>query len=279
MKLRLILILCLLIQLGKAQIGRLQLSPLEETHIKIGVTDIDISYSRPSMRERKIFGDLVPYNQWWRTGANRNTTIQLSEDFIIDNQRISKGKYALFTKPTSSTWEVILYKKTDNWNIPAQIDSNQIAIQFTVDSKPIDNTKEVLSITIGDFTNYALNLNIAWENTSVSIPIQLTTTEIMDKKIYRALNGPRAHDYYSAARYEMESGKNYEKGLVYINDAIKVREETSWWDLRIRAIMLMNLGQTSEAIIDAKKALAMAQKENHEFGIKDMSRILQLLEK
>lgn len=265
--------------ISHAQIGRLQLSPLQESTIKIGTTDVTLTFCRPSMKGREIFGSLVPYNEWWRTGANRNTTIEFSEDVLLGDQPISKGKYAIFTKPGTSSWEVMLYKNTDNWDVPEVIEKDLIA--GTIEVKPTTFTKplEALAITIGDFTNYQFDLNIAWERTGVSIPIQLTTRAIMEDKISKALSGPVAHDYYAAARYELESGHNFSRGLEWINKAIEIRENNSWWDLMIKSILLDELDQKKEAIDVARDALQMAKEEKHEYGIAEMSKILKRLEK
>ncbi|GAA3521517.1 DUF2911 domain-containing protein [Aquimarina addita] len=259
---------------GQAQIGRLQLSPFQETKIKIGTTDIIIAYSRPSMRGREIFGHLVPFDQWWRTGANRNTTIEFSEDVIIGEKRIDKGKYAIFSRPNQKEWKILFYKKTDNWDVPEVIDPSHIAATMVVNSTKTENTSEVLSVHIGDFTNYKFDLNIAWDQTKVTVPVKLITEEIMEQKISKTLNGPLPHDYYSAALYEMESGGNFERGLTWIDSAIQMREQTSWWDLRVKAILMINLNKKKEAMTVAKIGLELAKKENHEYGINEMNRIV-----
>ncbi|BDD03940.1 DUF2911 domain-containing protein [Aureibacter tunicatorum] len=272
-----LLLLITAFQPAYSQIGRLAPSPLQETKIKIGVTDITLSFSRPSMRGREIFGGLVPYNQWWRTGANRNTTIEFSEEITIGEQRIKKGKYAIFSKPNPDKWEILLYKKTDNWNVPKTIDSTQIAASITVPVKTIADTLEVMSISIDNFTNYEFDLSIAWSTSKVTIPVQLITREIMEEKISSTLNGPSFHDYYAAAVYEMESGHNFNRGLEWIELSIKHRETPSWWDLRAKAILLMGLNKNEEALKVAQKANSMAIEENHDFGIVEMKRIIKEL--
>lgn len=272
-----IFFVCIL-QSGYSQIGRLALSPYQESSIKIGTTDISLSYSRPSMRDRQIFGGLVPYNQWWRTGANRNTKIKFSEDVIIGNTRVSKGEYAIFSKPTPDQWEIIFYKKTDNWDVPEDIEQESIAASIVVPSEKRSSPLEVLSIVVGDFTNYTFDLNIGWEETTVKIPIQLTTREIMEKKLTRTLDGPSPSDYYLAALYEMESGKNFTRGLTWIEETMRRRESPMWWDYRVKAILLMELDRKKEALPLVKKALEIATAENHEYGKTEMKRILKLLE-
>ena len=262
-------------QTSQAQIGRLPLSPLQESTIKIGHTAISIAYSRPSKKGREIFGGLVPYDQWWRTGANENTTIEFSEDVMVGGQRLASGKYAIFSKPGRQEWEIVFYEKVDNWNVPEKIDPESIAASVVVKSMKTERALEALSIAFGDFTNYQFDLHIAWDQTQVIVPIGLITAEIMEEKIAQTLNGPVPHDYYSAALYEMESGGNFERGLKWIDTAIEMRENLSWWDLRVKAILMIELNRQKEAEKLAEKALEMAQAENHEYGIREMTRVLK----
>ena len=240
-----------------SQIGRLALSPKQKTEIKIGLTDIAVEYSRPSKREREIFGGLVPFDDYWRTGANRSTTISLSEDFILGGEKIKKGKYAIFTIPGSKEWEFILYSDTDNWDVPQEVEESKIVGRITVPSQRLNSSKEIFTIEIGDFTNYNFDLTIAWDKTMVTIPFELVTREKMDQKIAEILEGPTYEDYYAAAVYEMESGGDYNKGLEYINKSISLLDEVSFWELRVKAIVLEKLGRKTEALEIANQGLAL----------------------
>lgn len=263
----------------QGQVGRLPLSPLQKIEQKIGLTDITIEYSRPSKRGREIFGHLVPYNKLWRTGANRNTTIQFSREVIINKQRVEKGKYAIFSKPTANEWEILFYKDTNNWDVPESIDSSKIVATIKVVPNQKIKEAEVFTIFIGEFTNYEFELNIYWSTISVSVPIELTTKEIMDKKISAVLNGPSYEDYYAAAEYQMESGKEFKKGLEWINKAIDVTDEVTWWDLRIKAKLLMELGNYDESLKVAKEGLIKAENEKREYGINEFRNLIQHLQK
>ncbi|MFT4568205.1 MAG: tetratricopeptide (TPR) repeat protein [Saprospiraceae bacterium] len=199
-------------------------------------------------------------------------------DSIISGKRIEAGKYAVFSIPAQQQWEVIFYKGTDNWDVPEVLDSSKIAGRIMVSSSQLNDELEVFTISIGDFTNYAFNLHISWSNVSVSIPIELTTKEIMDKRIHNVLEGPNYNDYYSAAEYQMESGKEFRKGLKWIEKAIEVTDEVTWWDLCILAILLMELGEKEKALKVAKKGLIMAEKENRAYGINQFGKVLRRLE-
>lgn len=261
-----------------AQVGRLPLSPTQKLEQNIGLTDITIEYSRPSKRDRVIFGALVPYGKYWRTGANRNTTINFNQEVFINKQKVSKGKYAIFSLPNPNSWEIILYDDTDNWDVPEIIDTSKIVARTTVVPRQLRQVQEVLSITIGDFTNYTFDLNIAWDKTTVTIPIELNTKALMDKKIKDHLEGPTYGDYYLSAVYQMESGKEFDKGLQWINKAMEVKREGDWWDFRVKAILLMELGQYAEAKKVAKEGLIKGKEEEREYAINEFNRILAELE-
>lgn len=264
MKFKLLLIVLVLgfTQVGTAQIGRLALSPLQTLEQNIAKTDITIVYSRPAMRERVVFGELVPYGKVWRTGANQNTTISLSEDVIVNKTVLKKGKYAIFTKPSQKEWEVYFYTDTDGWGVPETLDAEKIVAKITVPSKQLPKAVQTLSISIDDFTNYNFDLGIKWENTQVTIPFELTTREMMDKLVEDVLTGPKAGDYYSAATYELESGKDFEKGLQQINKTIELRPEAVWYDFRTKAKLLMALNRKGEIKAVVAKGLELVKKDD-----------------
>ena len=109
----------------EAQVKTPQPSPKSNFDQVVGLTNVDIVYSRPSAKGRIVFGDLVPYGKLWRTGANANTTISFSDDVVIAGKTLAKGKYALFTIPKADVWEVIFYSDTDNWGTPDKLFSIQ----------------------------------------------------------------------------------------------------------------------------------------------------------
>ena len=116
----------------EAQVKTPQQSPKSTVDQVVGLTDVSIEYSRPSVKGRRIFGDLVPFGKVWRTGANANSTISFSEDVVIDGKTLKKGKYALFTIPRVENWDVIFYSTTDNWGTPDTWDESKVALKTTL---------------------------------------------------------------------------------------------------------------------------------------------------
>jgi len=261
----------------KSQIGRLALSPLQKIEQNIAKTDITIEYSRPSKKDRIIFGGLVPFNQYWRTGANRNTTINFTQDVVIGGTRVKKGKYSIITKPHSTAWEFLLYSDTDNWNVPETLDSTKIVAITTVEPQRLSETIESMRITIGDFSNYDFNLVIEWEKTKIIVPVLLTTKETMASLIKDELDGPTSGDYYSAAVYQLESEKDYEQGLTWINQAIENRIDPVWYDFRVKAILLLELNRMDEIKSVIELGAQLAKIKNSDYGINEFKRIDSLV--
>lgn len=276
----LLLILPFLLSIPKveAQIGRLPLSPLQKIEQKIARTDIGIIYSRPSAKGRKIFGDLVKFDAYWRTGANENTTIEFSEAVYIAGKKVDPGKYAILTIPSESEWEFLLYADTDNWDVPEKVEEEKIVARIKVAPQSLSDHVENLTISIDNFTNYRFELSIKWEKTQISVPIDLNTRELMDAVILEELSGPDYGDYYLAATYEFESGKNYERGLVWIDKAIELTEEIGWWDYRIKSYLLLGLEKREEAKEMALKGMELAKKAEHSYGMREFQSILKSLE-
>src|SRR6478752_2813859 len=131
----------------QAQVKTPQPSPRAYVSQTVGLTEVELEYSRPGAKKRIIFGDLVPFGKVWRTGANANTTISLSEDVTIGDKPLKKGKYALYTVPKADNWEVIFYSSTDNWGTPEKWDESKVALRTLV--KPEMISKPVETFTIG----------------------------------------------------------------------------------------------------------------------------------
>ncbi len=148
-----------------AQIEAPQPSPSSKLEQKVGLTDVTVEYSRPGVKGRKVFGNLVPYGNLWRTGANKNTIVTFSQDVTIDGKSLKKGSYAIFTKPSASSWEVMFYNDTNNWGTPRQWDDRKVALTTNVKVQTMPMLIETFTITIDDVMNGSAVLGILWENT------------------------------------------------------------------------------------------------------------------
>ncbi len=242
----------------EAQVKTPQPSPKATVNQVVGLTDVSIDYSRPSMKGRTIFGDLVPFGKLWRTGANANTIISFSDDVIIDGKTLKKGKYALFTTPKSDSWEVIFYSDTDNWGTPDEWDETKVALK--TNAKPETLTRNVESLTLGisNLDNNYAHLEISWEKTVVPVKFEVPTQKTAMSSIEKALAGPTSGDYFSSAQFFYQSNGDSYKALEYINKAIDMNKEKPFWYYRQKSLIQARLGDKKGAIETAKLSLAGA---------------------
>ncbi len=245
--------------LGMAQIETPAPSPSATLNQNVGLTDVTIKYSRPSMRGRTVFGNLVPFGKVWRTGANANTTISFSDDVTVAGKPLKAGTYAIYTKPEADFWEVYFYRDTDNWGTPQQWEESKIAASARVPVKKSAWPVETFTITIDNIDNNGATLGMHWENTSIEVPFGVPTkTEAMES-IKRVMAGPSANDYFSAASYYYQEGLDMKTAKVWVDKAVEMSPEAFWMS-RLQSLIYAKLGDTKGAIAAAKKSLAAAQK-------------------
>jgi hypothetical protein len=249
-----------------AQIETPQASPFAKMEQVVGLTDVSIEYSRPAMRGRTIFGDLVPYDKLWRTGANKNTQITFGDDVTIDGQTMKAGTYAIFTKPGTESWEVIFYSDANNWGTPQNWDDTKIAAKTTAKTYLMEYPVESFTISLGDLTNNSAVLGFLWEKTYVPVKFEVPTDVKTTASIDKAMAGPGANDYYSAAVYYLQEGKDLTKASNWMDKAIEMRKATSkdgtepFWMMRQKSLLHAKMGDKKGAIKAAKRSLELAEK-------------------
>ncbi|SHI48649.1 Protein of unknown function [Mesonia phycicola] len=244
----------------QAQIQTPQPSPQAKIWQKVGLTDFTVEYSRPSMRGREVFGNLIPFGKTWRTGANENTTITFSTDVTIDGKNLTKGTYAIYTVPTAANWEVIFYKKTDNWGLPKEWDASQVALSIKVETQKMPMTMETFTIVIDELTNDSAMVNFLWEETVAAFKVNVPTDAITMKSIEGAMNGPSAREYYNAASYYYAENKDLKQALTWMEKAIDMQESAPFYMLRKKSLIEAKLGKKKDAIKSAKASLEAAKK-------------------
>ncbi|APY12664.1 dihydrolipoamide dehydrogenase [Seonamhaeicola sp. S2-3] len=268
-KLLLLLITCVTVYSVQAQVKAPQPSPTAKLEQKVGLTDITIEYSRPGVKGRKVFGGLVPYGELWRTGANKNTIITFSTNATIDGQTLKAGSYAIFTKPGEESWEVYFYKDTNNWGVPKEWDETKVALKTTAKSYPVPFNVETFAMDINNITNNGGHLEFIWEKTYVAVPFTVPTDEGVLASINEVMGGPSVNDYYAAATYYLESNKNIEKAMEWIDKAVEMtKDQPRFWILRKQALIHAKAGDKKGAIAAAKASLKLAEKEGNKGYIK-----------
>lgn len=262
MKKLLLAIFCLgTIGVSNAQIQTPQPSPAAKVEQKVGLTDVTLEYSRPGVKGRTIFGDLVPFGKLWRTGANANTKITFSDDVMISGKELKAGSYAIYTKPTASAWEVYFYNDTKNWGTPQKWDDAKVAAKVTAKTTNLSSSVESFTISVDNLKNDSAVITMTWDKTSVSVPFTVPTDKKTVASIEKVMAGASAGDYFSAARYYLDGGKDINTAKIWIDKAIDMtKDKPKFWYLRQQSLIYAKAGSKKEAIAIAKQSMMLAEK-------------------
>jgi hypothetical protein len=149
-------------------------SPSQKIEQTVGFTTMSVDYSRPGVKDRTIFGDLVPFGQVWRTGANASTKITFSQDVMVGGAKLTAGTYALYTIPNEESWDVIFYTDTTNWGGPKEWDEAKVAAKVSAEVMTVPDTIETFTIMFDDVKDTSTLLSLLWENTYVGVQIDVT---------------------------------------------------------------------------------------------------------
>lgn len=248
----------------QAQIKTPQPSPFQKIEQKVGLTDVTLEYSRPSMRGRTLYGNLVPFGKIWRTGANENTKITFSDEVTIGKTTLKPGTYAIFTKPAASSWDIFFYTDSNNWGAPEKWEDSKVAAQINVPATPITRNVETFTMVFDDLRNDSATLGILWGKTYVGIPIAFNTDKIVSSSIERVMGGPTAGDYYSAAVYYFEADKDIKQAKEWMDKAMDMSKEPKYYQLRQKSLIYAKAGDKKGAIAAAKQSLELAKKAGNE---------------
>ncbi|MFV5699270.1 DUF2911 domain-containing protein [Flavobacterium sp. ZT3R17] len=243
----------------EAQVKTPQASPRATISQTVGLTDVEINYSRPSARGRAVFGDLVPFGKVWRTGANENTTISFSDDVIIDGKTLKKGKYALYTNPKIESWDIIFYKTTDNWGNPAEWNEANVVLKATVKPETLSKKVETFTLGISNLDNNFAFLELYWENSYAALKFEVPTQKTATANIEKALAGPTAGDYFSAAQFLFQSNGDIAKARTYVDKALDMNQDKPFYYYRLKSLIQAKQGDKKGAIETAKLSLAAAE--------------------
>jgi Protein of unknown function (DUF2911) len=253
---------------SEAQVKTPQASPRANVFQTVGLTDVEVNYSRPGAKGRPVFGNLVPFGKLWRTGANENTTVSFSDDVIIDGKTLKKGKYALYTVPRIESWDVIFYSTTDNWGLPQEFNEANVALRTTVKEEALSKPVESLTINIASLDANFAYLEIYWENSYVALKFEVPTQKTAIANIEKVLAGPTAADYNSAAQFIFQSNGDLTKALGYINKALDMSVEKPFWFNRLKSLILAKQGDKKAAIEAAKLSLEAAEAAKNQDYVK-----------
>lgn len=245
---------------AKAQIKTPQPSTFQKIEQAVGLSNITLEYSRPNMKGRTIFGDLVPFGKVWRTGANANTKITFSTDITIDGKSLKKGTYAIFTKPNQKSWDIFFYSDATNWGTPKTWDETKVALQTSVNVQETPMNVETFTIGFDDITNDGAVIGILWERAYVGLKFETPTDGMVSQQIKTIMAGPSADDFYASAVYYLQSNKDIKQAQEWIDKAVEMtKEKPKYWFLRQQSLIHAKAGNKKGAIAAAKASLKYAE--------------------
>jgi hypothetical protein len=240
-------------------------SPRQTITQQFATGNIEIDYSRPGVKGRKAFGDVVPYGKVWRTGANAATTITFTDDVIINSVKVDKGKYGLLTIPNEDEWIIIITRDV-NVTSPNQYKPENDVVRVNARPNSLCYTVETFTIDINNIKPTEADIFLRWDRTEVSFKIKAE----IDEKIMAAIEKEMSTDkrpYYQAANYYYENGKDLNKALEWINKAIEMRPD-AYWMMHTKAKILYKLKDYHNAVAIAEASLAKAKEAGADDYIK-----------
>ena len=236
-----------------------QASPSARLTQKVGLTDVVVDYSRPSTKGRKIFGELVPFGEVWRTGANGATIISFSTEVIVGGKKVPAGAYALYSIPGKSSWTMILSKNTKLWGAIGYNPQEDL-IRFEATPSKTSRTYDSFEISFNNLTDSNADLSLKWEQTRVDFTIQTEVDPIVMADIKKQVIDTQSTNpalLYQAASYYFNSNKDLNQAYTWIQQSTD--NDPKYWTMHLRAKIELALGKKTEALVSATKSKTMAQ--------------------
>jgi tetratricopeptide (TPR) repeat protein len=236
-------------------------SPTQTIDQSFALSNIKIEYSRPSVKGRTVFGDLVPYGKIWRTGANASTKITFGEDVKVEGNALPAGTYALYTIPNKDSWEIMFYKDLSLGGNVTEYTSENEALR--IKAKPSSASKtETFTINIANMKPSSADIEILWDQTRTAFNV---TSEI-DTKIMKNIESSLEKDsrpYFQAASYYYENDKDLNKALEWTNKAIE-QNPKGFWIVHLKAKIQMKMKDHKAAVESAQKSMALAKEAKND---------------
>lgn len=273
---KVVVLLCVLLSVGAFAQGIKTPAPSPTQTIKqdFALSSIEINYSRPVMKGRKIFGDLVPFGKIWRTGANGATKITFGEDVKVGGVPVKAGSYAIYSVPNANEWEIIINKGANNGGLTGYKTEDDVA-RFKVKAMQLPFEIESFTIILANVTASSATVQILWENTAIEFPVEAD----IDSKIMAQINTAMAVDsrpYFQAASYYFDNGKDISKALEWANKAVEA-QPTAFWVLHLKAKIQAKAGDKAGAKTTAMKSIELAkQAKNDDYVVLNQKLIATL---
>ena len=252
---------------AKAQLETPRPSPKGTVTQKVGIMDVSITYSRPGIKGRRIFGGLVPYGEVWRTGANEATTISFSDEVTLEGYKIPGGEYSLFTIPGKDEWTIIINKKI-SWG--TRYDKEEDVVRFKIKPERSPSPIETFTITIADITTSTANIELSWENTIVKFKLEFDVDSRVMAQIKEAMDNPYssvARVYYQSADYYFTTNKGLKQALEWVDESLEINGD-AFWVWRLKSRIQAELRDYDGAIATAEMGIAKARKAGNKQFVK-----------
>lgn len=262
--------------LADAQLKTPAPSPTQTIKQDFALSSIEVSYSRPGMKGRDIYGDLVPFGKVWRTGANQATTITFGEDVMVGDKKVPAGKYGLLTIPEKKEWTIIISKQLDVTS-PTAYKMDMDVARIMVSPAKMDNSVETFTMQFANMKPNSCELHLMWDKTAVAIPISADVEKKVMAQIDQLMNKDN-RPYFGAAMYYLDNGKDLNQALVWFDKAVEA-QPTAFWIHHQRANCLAKLGKKDEAKAAAEKSKELATTAKNDDYVKLNEKLLAELKK
>ncbi|WP_345265416.1 DUF2911 domain-containing protein [Nibrella viscosa] len=262
-----------LISFAQAQITTPAASPAATVAQTVGLAKVTVDYSRPALKGRKMFGDQVPYGKVWRTGANMITKLTVSDEVMVNNQKLPAGSYGIYTIPNANEWTIILNKDANAFGAFNYKPENDV-MRFTVKPERLTSPVEYFTIAFTDFSPTTANLALQWETTRVTIPVKHDPDARIMAQIQEQTAKPEAGTgiYFAAADYYYQTNRDMKQALAWANKVVD--KDKQYWTYYLRAKIAAKMGDCKAARTDAQQGLELAQKAGDDAYIKNHQKIL-----
>lgn len=266
---------------AEAQVQTPAASPAATLTTSIGLTDVKISYFRPRLKGRKIFGTgkeyLEQYGVRWRTGANSGTVITFGDDVVVEGKNVPKGEYLLLTTPGATDWTVVLYKDVAMGADFTKYSEANEAAKFVVKAEKLTEKVEMLTFNVTDLTddNTSAKIQLAWDNVSVKFGVKVE----FDSKVMKSIEAStkvNPNAAATAARYYYDNKKDLKKALEWIDYSISQNPDF-YWNIHLKAQIQKALGDKAGATATANKSSELAKKDGNDFYVKQNEELIKTL--
>lgn len=235
-------------------------SPAATLKQRVGVTDVEISYNRPGMKGRTVFGGLVPYGEIWRTGANTATKLTFSTDVKLNGTAIPAGTYELFTIPGKTEWMIIIHKNMSQWGSYAYDQKNDVA-RFKVTPSTLGSAVETMAFGLSDVHNDSATLYISWEKTRVPMKLEVDVVGTLVPQIEAAMAAPEGKKpYFASAMFYYENNLDLKKAAAWMDAAIAEQPNQMWMIYR-KGLILAKAGDKAGALAAAQQSLDLVKND------------------